>query len=163
MSNLYQATEQLKSLEVSIEEAEGVLTEEAMGVYLQSCENFDEAVLSGAGWIKSLDGDIDITEQEIIRLRLRQASLKGRRNRFKRFMVAAMLSFNKPKIKNAIFTVSIRTNPPKVEVDDPTVLPEECFDPQPAKLVLKRVKELIESGKEFAGVRIVREQSLQIR
>jgi len=78
-------------------------------------------------------------------------------------MVAAMLSFNKPKIKNAIFTVSIRTNPPKVEVDDPTVLPEECFDPQPAKLVLKRVKELIESGKEFAGVRIVREQSLQIR
>jgi len=55
------------------------------------------------------------------------------------------------KILQPDFTVSLRTAPPSVVVTDPTLIPEFCWIPQPAKLDRKRVLDALKAGTAISG------------
>ena len=161
--SLYEATTQIHNLNTAIEEAEGVVTEEAAGEFLGAYENFYDAVLQAAGWVKECDADENTLTAEITRLTFKRAALKARRDKFKKFMVEAMLEAGEEKIKGALYTVSVRKPSWSVEITDETLLSKECFIEQKPKISLTKIKELLEAHCEVKGAKLVGKQSLQIR
>jgi len=111
---------------------------------------------------RQITKDIPAIEAELKRLKL----LKEKRERIAaglhEYLQYHMTQTGITKIEAPLFSISLRTNPPSVEIFDEAQVPEEFLVPK--YLVSKSLlKAAIETGREVPGARIIQNQRIAIK
>lgn len=96
----------------------------------------------------------------------RRKALEGKAERIREYLLSNMLRTGITKIECPYFALSVRKNPPAVEVLDQAMIPDEYFDiPEPPAPTLNknRLKEALKNGVEVQGAKLSVGQSLSIK
>ena len=115
-------------------------------------------------FIKSLDGDVAVIDNEIARLQARKKTINNKISSLKDYMENCLRMLELRKVKTSLNTISIQKNPSSIEILDETLIPEEFKSVETVtkidkKALLKAVKE---TG-EIAGVSLKTSEGLRIR
>lgn len=123
-----------------------------------------EKVESYVSVIRSLDAMADAREAEEHRMRDRKLSARKQAEWLKNRLLVHMQTTGRQRIEMARFTVSVKTNPPSVNVLDAAAVPGEFQRTRIEVSVDKRgiLDALRATGEIPAGVEIVRTESLRI-
>ena len=111
-------------------------------------EDFNTKALNIAKLTKELNADIDAIDNETKRLYDRKKSLQGKIDGFKEYLMTNMIQSDIPQIKDSIITISIRNNPPSVDlvntavIDDRYAIIKREFDKKAMLDDFKRTGEL---------------------
>lgn len=159
--SLYNIEQEFLNLEAQIYEAEGEITEEIeQALYINKAELKYKAV-GYSKVIKKASSEVDYIDKEIKRLQAEKKSRINLQDRLKQALTNAMNTYSIDKIETPICRVSFRKSS-KVEVIDPSLLPDSVKVPQDDKILLKDVKELLKNG-NIAGAKMVTNKSIQIK
>ncbi len=112
---------------------------------------------------ESFENQID---WEIDRLKERKADLAKRRESIRNYLLSNMQRTGISKIESPYFTLSVRTNPPKVVIDDPEQIPDEFWRQPPVPLPevdKKAIAAAIKAGQTVAGAHVIQNVSLSIK
>lgn len=118
---------------------------------------------SSAVILKELGADVEKIRAEERRLSERRAKLESNIKTIKERLYDTMRFTGKTKFNTALFSFGIQKNPAKVVVDDESLIPEEYYIPQPAKLDSKKLKEAIKAGQDISFAHLEQCESLRIR
>jgi hypothetical protein len=118
-----------------------------------------------AGLVAHLDGIAAMRRAESERLRKRAQSDEAQAARLKEYVLKHMQAIGKERIDTARFTLSVRTNPPAVQVLEEMLVPKEFIKTVVSTAVDKRaiLDHLKSTGEVVDGVAITRGQRLDIR
>ena len=111
-------------------------------------EDFNTKALNIAKLTKELNADIDAIDNETKRLYDRKKSLQGKIEWFKNYLLENMTTSKIEQIKDSIITISIRNNPPSVDlvntavIDDRYAIIKREFDKKAMLDDFKRTGEL---------------------
>lgn len=162
---LYQLAEQYRSLE-TLGDSDDVPPEvlrdtlDALGGELR-----DKAV-AVAHFIRNLENAADCIDNAAEQMRERADRLRGRADSVRDYLLFHLQATNLLRIESEYFTLSVRTNPPAVVVDDERAVPVE-FKVQPpappARLDRMRIATALKAGESVAGCRLVSKQRLDIK
>lgn len=125
--NLYTITDSLLRLQEMLEDPEidQQLVEDCITDYTEELEVKADGY---ARVIKNLEANAEALDKEIKRLQARKKSCENGAKRLKDNLYESMKALNKPKIKNDLFTISIKKNGGKapiiLDVDDVDELPD---------------------------------------
>jgi hypothetical protein len=97
------------------------------GDYKEKCTNVGFVIRN----IESLAAQIKDAEAAMA---TRRKSLESRAEHVREYLLRNMLACDISKIESPYFTLSIRTNPPKVVIDDPEAVPMEYWRQPPVPL-----------------------------
>lgn len=118
---------------------------------------------SSAVILQELGADVEKIRAEEKRLSERRAKLESNIKTIKERLYDTMILTGKTKFKTALFSFGIQKNPAKLVVDDESLIPEEYYIPQPAKLDSKKLKEAIKAGEDISYAHLEQGESLRIR
>jgi hypothetical protein len=96
----------------------------------------------------------------------RRKALEARADHVREYLLRNMLACDMQKIESPYFTLSVRTNPPKVVIDDPEAVPVEYWrqPPVPAPEIDKKaIAAKIKAGGSVAGSHMDSGKSLSIK
>lgn len=119
--------------------------------------------------IRELEASAEAAKVEAARLTDRKKAFENKAKAMKTNLQEAMLALGKPKIKTALFSFSVQSNPTKVEISDPLQFlcehPEFKLDKPLTESDINKtaVKAAIEAGQAVDGAQIVQGQSLRIK
>lgn len=108
MSSLYQIRQDHLSLLATIEDNEGVLTEEQEELLKLTEEEFDDKAISYGYVIKKHLDEAEIIKNEIDRLSKLQSTAKNKAERFKKALDEGMRQFGKTEVKTELLKISYR-------------------------------------------------------
>lgn len=103
------------------------------------------------------------------RLKKRRQSVENNAARLKDALQEAMTTMEAPKIKTALFTVSLRSNPEKLQLDDVDAFMAWAEQSAPELLKITRtvnnaaVRKALKSGAAVPGASLVSTQGISIR
>lgn len=140
------------------------LTEEEMQEQGQELakllQNKSESIVAVDMQYKS---NIEMIDNEIERLSKLRDKIKVKEEKFKDYVKYNMEQLNLDKIDTALGTLSIRNNPPKVDIYDENAISEEFYIEKTTKSLSKTlIKEKLKKGEEVKGARLISEKSLSI-
>lgn len=115
-----------------------------------------------AAIIKQLNITADMIAEEIKRLQERKRAFENRAERIKEYLLKQLELAGIEKVSTATFTVSIRKNPPSVDVYDVNKIPSG-FQIVKYDIDKAAIKKALTSGHDVPGARLVQGKSLQIR
>lgn len=114
--------------------------------------------------------DIDLTstiekiDKEISRLKVLKENVVTKEEKLKEYVKSNMEMLGLEKIDTALGTISIRKNPPKVDVFDESQIEDRYYTIKTTRALSKtKIKEELEKGNKVNGARIISETSLQIK
>lgn len=118
-----------------------------------------------SGLVRWYEGLADLRRAEAKRMADSVAAYDRQAERLRAYLLQHMKATGMSRIDTARFTVSIRLNPPRVEVLEPMMVPHEF---QREKIIIETDKTRIRehwktTGEVVAGVEIVRGERLDIR
>jgi hypothetical protein len=120
---LYELADNYNALKSLLDE-DGA-TEEAVKGQLQIIEeNFNAKAENIGKVILSLDSDTVALAEEIKRLSARKQATERKADWLKSYLLTEMLNTKTDKIKGQLLTVSVRNNPPSVNIVNPDLIPE---------------------------------------
>lgn len=100
------------------------------------------------------------------RLADRRKAVEKRIENIKKWLLLNMQHAGITKIESPVFTVALQNNPPSVQIDDETLIPQDYFNQPvtPPPVVDKElIKKAINDGFEVAGARLEVKQRLVIK
>lgn len=112
--------------------------------------------------IKSLAADAEMAGKEAKRLLKRKQALENNVQKLKTYLQTEMERMEIRKINSTLFTIQIQKNPASVEIVDEALL-KPFFLLQEPKIDKKRIAEILKSGEEVEGARLVESESIRIR
>lgn len=112
--------------------------------------------------IKSLAADAEMAGKEAKRLLKRKQALENNVQKLKNYLQTEMERMEIRKINSTLFTIQIQKNPASVEIVDEALL-KPFFLLQEPKIDKKRIAEILKSGEEVEGARLVESESIRIR
>ncbi|EAC6074999.1 hypothetical protein D6O82_13290, partial [Listeria monocytogenes] len=112
--------------------------------------------------IKSLAADAEMAGIEAKRLLKRKQALENNVQNLKNYLQTEMERMEIRKINSTLFTIQIQKNPPSVEIVEEALL-KSFFLLQEPKIDKKRIAEILKSGEEVKGARLVESESIRIR
>lgn len=156
---LYDLSEQYNDLSEMLEAGEDVQ------VFLDGIKDaFDKKVESIAKLIRSKSAEMDSINSEVERLRIRAERHKKDVEWLKTYVHTEMERTGKDKIKSSLFNISIRNNPPSVNVLNEAELPQEYISVKEVRSVDKRgILERLKAGEIIPGAEMIQRKSLQIK
>lgn len=139
---LYELREEYKQLLTMLEDPDA--DTELIQDTLESLD-FDIAdKVEGYGIIiEQLESDIARLNAEADRMKKRRIVIENRKDRLREDLLKTMLQTAKKSVKTDHYTVTVKQTPYKLVVDDPFGVPEEYYEPQPAKLVADKLKQSV--------------------
>ena len=149
IKEIYTLGENLVKMDTHLAESGGELTEELMGEYFAISQNFDQAVIDGAFWIKAMEDEETLLRREATRLEERARAIKQRQASARKLMAASMVKSGRKSIKEPRVSVSAREGEAKVVIRDESLLPAEFFTAPAAegrRLNLEKLTRLIDQG-----------------
>ncbi|EAD4976587.1 siphovirus Gp157 family protein, partial [Listeria monocytogenes] len=99
---------------------------------------------------------------EAKRLLKRKQALENNVQNLKNYLQTEMERVEIRKINSTLFTIQIQKNPPSVEIVEEALL-KSFFLLQEPKIDKKRIAEILKSGEEVKGARLVESESIRIR
>ena len=119
---LYKITEQYHSLMQVIEDTDKTVDD--FDLVLQEIQdNLEHKVENIAKLCLSLQASAEAIKKEEIRLEARRSALERKDDWLRRYLQGQMLSVGVERVKRDTVTVTIRQNPPSVEVLEPDTVP----------------------------------------
>ena len=130
-------------------------------------DQLDRKVENIAKFCLSLESSAAAVKQEEARLQARRQSLEKKAEWLKEYLLAEMLAVGVEQVKQDTITVSVRTNPPSVEVYDPDAVQQDFrrLVPETWQVDKKRILEHFKAtGEILEGVNIVTDKKrIEIR
>ncbi|EAD0635220.1 siphovirus Gp157 family protein [Listeria monocytogenes] len=156
---LYELTDNYLRLQELLEENK---TEAVMDTLDAIADGFHDKAENIAKIIKSLAADAEMAGTEANRLLKRKQALENNVQKLKTYLQTEMERMEIRKINSTLFTIQIQKNPVSVEIVDDSLL-QAFFLLQEPKIDKKRIAEILKSGEEVKGARLVESESIRIR
>ena len=121
-------------------------------------DQLDRKVENIAKFCLSLESSAEAVKQEESRLQARRTSMERKVGWLKEYLLAEMLAVGSEQVKRDTVTVSVRTNPPSVEVYNPEAVHQDFRHviPETWQVDKKRIMEHFKAtGEILDGVNIV--------
>ena len=166
MSTLYELTSHRLELQAKLEEMN--FDEETITDTLEGESDELEAKIEDYGYvIKNRTAFGDAIRSEIVRLQERLKSEEKRIAGIKDWLLQNMIACGISKIECPVFTLSVKTNPPSVDVLDEFKIPEKYWrtpEPKPPDAApdKKAIIEALKNGEDVPGCAIKRTQKIVI-
>lgn len=125
-------------------------------------DGFHDKAENIAKIIKSIAADAEMAGTEAKRLLKRKQALENNVQKLKTYLQTEMERMEIRKINSTLFTIQIQKNPVSVEIVDDSLL-QAFFLLQEPKIDKKRIAEILKSGEEVKGARLVESESIRIR
>lgn len=160
---LYQLAEEFKHVADRLEELE--MDEQTILDTLESyAADFDTKAVSVGQFIINL-------EATIAGIKLAEADMKARRTAYekksesmRKYLMENMNLVHREKVECGFFKISVRTNPPSVQISENAAIPSKFIVSKVLESPDKKaLKEAVEAGEVIEGVSIVRTTSLTIK
>lgn len=119
-----------------------------------------------AMYVKNLEAAADAIKQAEKAMAERRKAKESKASKVKEYLLENMLRTGITKIDCPYFVLSIRNNPPAVDVLMQDQIPDEYFDipdPLPPVLNKKRLADDLKAGVVVDGARLIQGKSLQIK
>lgn len=119
-----------------------------------------------AMFIRNLEASADAIKSAEKAMAERRKALEAKAERIRQYLLENMQRTGISKIESPYFALSLRKNPPAVEVINQELIPDEYFDiPEPPPPVLNktRLKDDLKAGVLVEGAKLTQGQSLQIK
>jgi len=119
-----------------------------------------------AMFIRNLEASADAIKVAEKAMADRRKLIESKANRLKEYLLENMVRTGITKIESPHFVLSVRKNPPAVDVFNQDMIPDEYFDiPEPPapSLNKNRLKEDLKAGVVIDGARLTAGQSLSIK
>ncbi|MEC5422078.1 siphovirus Gp157 family protein [Virgibacillus sp. C22-A2] len=159
MTTLYDLTHKYKRLLELAEEVDA-------GAFQDALEGITEGINSKAENIayvlQQMKSDADVLRAEEKRLAERRRALESKQDHLKFYLFNELDGLGIEKVQSPHFTISIRNNPPKVQIEDESLIPSD-FIITKSSVDKKALKQAIKDGREFEGVSMISERGLNIR
>lgn len=126
----------------------------------------EQKSIAVAMYIKNLEASADAIKQAEKSMADRRKAIEAKDDRIKKYLLENMLKTGITKIECPQFVLSVRKNPPSVDVLMQDQIPDEYFDipePPPPTLNKKRLAEDLKAGVVIEGARLTQGHSLQIK
>ncbi|EHL5791791.1 TPA: siphovirus Gp157 family protein [Listeria monocytogenes] len=156
---LYELTDNYLRLQELLEENK---TETVMDTLDAITDGFHDKAENIAKMIKSLEADAEMAGTEAKRLLKRKQALENNVQKLKTYLQTEMERMEIRKINSTLFTIQIQKNPVSVEIVDDSLL-QAFFLLQESKIDKKRIAEILKSGEEVKGARLIESESIRIR
>ena len=164
--HLYELTAEYRFLEIEIEAGDGdtdalqLQLDDIVGQLGDKAENIGKYILS-------LKADSEAIKTEIDRLATRRKAIDNKAEWLKSYLLSQMIYAEIDKIKKDVLTISVRTNPPSINIENQDEIPTEyrrvipeTWEPD-KKAILEHVKA---TGEIVPGCHIVTDKkSLVVR
>lgn len=127
---------------------------------------FEEKAIATATVYRALGKYSKDIDEEIKRLQALKAHTESQQKKVECYLAEACERTGTISLKGIYANISFKTNPPKVVIDDETLISEEYITEKVKieKSISKtKIKEAIQSGIEVVGARLVRERKIQIK
>jgi len=161
--NLYELSAELRSLSEQLEDVDEQTMIDTIDGSTQMM-NFEDKAAGVVKFVKNIEGDTSILDNEIKRLTERKRSLDNKTVWLKNYLQICMERSNVEKLKFPSFTVSIQNNPAAVSVLDQTKIPEQFIKTTITQSVDKaKIKDAFKDGQAVPGCELVQGRSLRIR
>ena len=119
-----------------------------------------------AMFIRNLEASADAIKVAEKAMADRRKLIESKANRLKEYLLENVVRTGITKIESPHFVLSVRKNPPAVDVFNQDMIPDEYFDiPEPPapSLNKNRLKEDLKAGVVIDGARLTAGQSLSIK
>lgn len=149
-----------KLAELDLDDATLTDTLDSMGGELQV------KAQSVACFIRNLEATGEQIKQAEAAMAARRKALENRAARIKDYLLASMLVAGVQKIECPLFRMSVRDNPPAVEVYEPARIPQQYMrqpEPPPPAPDKTAIKEALKAGQEVPGCKLTTGKRLEIR
>jgi hypothetical protein len=119
-----------------------------------------------AMFVRNLEAGAAAIKDAEAQMAARRKAIENRAARIKDYLLANMMVAGVQKIECPLFKLSVRENPPAVEIYEPGLIPAEFMrqpEPPPPAIDKTAIKEAIKAGREVAGCKLTRGVRLEIR
>ncbi|MFN3706415.1 MAG: siphovirus Gp157 family protein [Thermoflexales bacterium] len=119
-----------------------------------------------AAFIRNLESLAEQIRQAEQQMAARRKAIESRAERVRQYLLANMQACGITKIESPWFAISIRKNPPAVEIVDEALIPPELMmtpPPPPPKPNKEAIKALLKAGQEVPGARLSQGVRVEIR
>lgn len=162
---LYQVTDEFLAAYAQLQDME--LDEQTVADTLEAIkfplEKKAEAVAAMARNMESFAAQIKIAETQMA---MRRSAIEARAKRLRTYLQQNLERAGVHKIESPWFTLSMKKNPPAVEVFDPELVPDSYkrIPPVPMPEVDKGlIKDALKAGKEVPGCKLTQSLRLEIK
>ena len=163
MARLYQIAERYRALEALLED-EFVDSSMLMDALSQVDDEFNEKVKNITHLLKDTEYHCNYLKLEEDRINKKRKSLEKKIDNLKIYIDANMKLRGTKKVDVGTFTITVRKNPPKVEVVEFNDIPTRFIKSKTEYSVdRKGILEAIKLGEEVSGVQLIQTESLSIR
>lgn len=117
-------------------------------------------------FVKNLEASAEAIKQAEKQMTERRKAIEAKAERIRKYLLENMIKTGISKIDCPYFVLSVRNNPPAVDVLMQDQIPDEYFDipdPLPPALNKKRLAEDLKAGAVIEGARLIQGKSLQIK
>lgn len=156
---LYELTDNYLRVQELLEENKTEAVEDTLDALTDGFHDKAENIVK---IIKSLAADAEMAGKEAKRLLKRKQALENNVQKLKTYLQTEMERMEIRKINSTLFTIQIQKNPASVEIVDEALL-KPFFLLQEPKIDKKRIAEILKSGEEVEGARLVESESIRIR
>lgn len=156
---LYQLTDNYLRVQELLEENKTEAVEDTLDALTDGFHDKAENIVK---IIKSLAADAEMAGKEAKRLLKRKQALENNVQKLKTYLQTEMERMEIRKINSTLFMIQIQKNPASVEIVDEALL-KPFFLLQEPKIDKKRIAEILKSGEEVEGARLVESESIRIR
>lgn len=121
---------------------------------------------SVACFIRNLEATAAAIKEAEAAMAARRKALENRAARVKDYLLASMMVAGVDKIECPLFRMTVRDNPPAVEVYEPELIPAQFMrqpEPPPPSVDKAAIREALKDGQDVPGCRLTRGKSLQIK
>ncbi|MBC6138011.1 siphovirus Gp157 family protein [Listeria innocua] len=156
---LYELTDNYLRVQELLEENKTEAVEDTLDALTDGFHDKAENIVK---IIKSLTADSEMAGKEAKRLLKRKQALENNVQKLKTYLQTEMERMEIRKINSTLFTIQIQKNPASVEIVDEALL-KPFFLLQEPKIDKKRIAEILKSGEEVEGAKLVESESIRIR
>lgn len=164
MTALYQLASQFRELEAL---GADELDEETLRTTLEGLEG--ELTLKATNialFSQNLEALAEMTGDAAQKLKARADRLKSRADALKQYLFIHLQAAGVRKIEAPEFTISIKKNPPSVDIDPLATIPDQYLippEPQLPKPDKQAISRALKAGKAVNGCRLIQLERLDIR
>ena len=135
--------------------------------FLDTLESIQDVAASKvencSNWMQNLNSEITAFKKEENRLKKIRMAKENKLKWLKKYVQDFLEISGVTKFEIGIFTLSIKKNPPSLEIYDATLIPEQYLKPQDPVLDTQKIKELLQKGEEIPGATLKQTKGLRIR
>lgn len=118
---------------------------------LEGATNMHELLLSIEDGIAERDGEIDYLKKRIEQLGIRQSRMKNTNESLRNIITSVMDRAGIKTVTGPMATLTVKSTPRKLEIDDENIIPSKFWIKQPPKLDKKMIAAAIKNKESVPG------------